>query len=320
MDSPKKQTTVNTKLISLRIYTSCLETVLGWYYRETRGSRSLDSFSNMAKSNDWMFPIGASIRSFLREKKPVPDDQDCIPYNFACGEGIWKTLEHKTEWKKAFDDNIKARLQAYTVPWHLKFPYAEKLAHKLSTEMRKSITIVDVGGHLGVDLTRFLAHNPDFPGSLVLQDLPKTLEKVGTLDSRVQVMPYDFFTPQPVRGMYVLAESCSSLQLDSAADIYYFKSVLHDWDDQSSIKLLSQTASTMSRESRLLINEMVLPNVGASLDGAAMDLMMYFLSAGIERTLAQWTHLLASVQPKLRIVEVWSADNDAQAVIETILA
>jgi len=64
--------------------------------------------------------------------------------------------------------------------------------------------LVDVGGNVGNDLTRFLAKHPDVPsGSLTLQDLPVALELV-TVSDKIKIMPHDFFTPQPVIGMLVL--------------------------------------------------------------------------------------------------------------------
>ena len=61
--------------------------------------------------------------------------------------------------------------------------------------------LVDVGGNVGNDIRSFLARHPDVPsGSLVLQDTPSALEHVK-VGEKIQVMPRDFFAPQPVKGM-----------------------------------------------------------------------------------------------------------------------
>lgn len=60
--------------------------------------------------------------------------------------------------------------------------------------------LVDVGGNIGNDVSRFLAEHPGVPsGSVVLQDRPDAL-KLATVSEKVDVMPHDFFTPQPVIG------------------------------------------------------------------------------------------------------------------------
>jgi hypothetical protein len=98
------------------------------------------------------------------------------------------------------------------------------------------------------------------------------------------------------------------------------KSVLHDWDDIASVKILSNTAKAMESQSRLLINEMVLSDTEESLLRAEMDMLMLFLCNGMERTKTQWAELLSKVDPPLKIVEVWSHLGDQQSVIETCLA
>ncbi len=60
--------------------------------------------------------------------------------------------------------------------------------------------VVDVGGHLGLDLFRFLEKHPDVPaGSLILQDRPEVIAR-AMRSGKVRAMEYDFFTPQPVHG------------------------------------------------------------------------------------------------------------------------
>lgn len=68
--------------------------------------------------------------------------------------------------------------------------------------------------------------------------------------------------------------------------------------------------------SRLLIDDMVLADVGERLTGAEMDLLMMLLPSGLERSLGQWERLLASVEPPLEIEKVWSPSEEYQAVIE----
>ena len=46
--------------------------------------------------------------------------------------------------------------------------------------------------------------------------------------------------------------------------------------------------------SRILIDEFVLSNTGASIRGSAMDFLMMMYTSGMERTVRQWETLLES--------------------------
>ncbi|KAJ5656088.1 hypothetical protein N7507_008038 [Penicillium longicatenatum] len=143
--------------------------------------------------------------------------------------------------------------------------------------------VVNIGGNQGVDLQRLAESFPDMDYELVLQDLPETLDRIPS------------------------------------ADIYYLKSVLHDWDDISAQKILSNTAKAMQSYSRLLINEIVLSDTNESLVRCDMDMLMLYLCNGMERTKTQWAGLLAKAEPPLELVDVWSVPEDQQSVIEARL-
>ncbi|KAE8333323.1 O-methyltransferase-domain-containing protein [Aspergillus sergii] len=253
-------------------------------------------------SNDIVFPVASRIRQYLQRNKPVDVSETPPAYDFAMGESIWQTLAKNTEWKTGFDNNMTARNKTLSVPWHLKYPVGEMLS---AGSLSAKPIIVDVGGNQGVDLQRFADTFPDLECELILQDLPETIAGIpGQLDSRIKPTAHDFFTEQTAKG----------------ADIYYLKSILHDWDDVASRKILSNIAKVMQPHSRLLINEMILADVNESMIRSNMDMLMLFLTNGMERTQTQWNELLATVEPPLKLAQVWSATGDQQCVIETCLA
>ncbi len=93
---------------------------------------------------------------------------------------------------------------------------------------------------------------------------------------------------------------------------------MHDWDDNSCRKILQNQISAMEKDySKLLINDMVLPDVGASMFPAAMDVSMMTLLTGMERTRTQWHELLDSVG--LKINGIWTLVEGGESVIETAL-
>ena len=69
--------------------------------------------------------------------------------------------------------------------------------------------------------------------------------------------------------------------------------------------------------SRVLIDDIVLPDQGAGAKHSAIDMLMYLMPGGIERTLGAWQALLDSVG--LRILKVWGDESTAEPVIEAVL-
>jgi hypothetical protein len=68
------------------------------------------------------------------------------------------------------------------------------------------VALVDVGGGNGDVIQAVLQKYPDIKGRFILQDLPEVVIKVQeSLDNRIEVMSHDFFTEQPIIGMYFQA-------------------------------------------------------------------------------------------------------------------
>ena len=109
-------------------------------------------------------------------------------------------------------------------------------------------TIVDVGGSQGEVAQHLLANFPQIT-RLVVQDLPEVIRGAGVpefLGSRLELMEYDFFTKQKVKG----------------ADVYFFRSILHDWPDHKAIEILRNQVSALSSGSMIILNEICLPEPG----------------------------------------------------------
>lgn len=67
---------------------------------------------------------------------------------------------------------------------------------------------------------------------------------------------------------------------DPGARAYYLHSVLHDWDDASCVKILRNIVTAMQPGySKVLINENVVPDVGAVWSITSMDWLMMALGA-----------------------------------------
>lgn len=105
--------------------------------------------------------------------------------------------------------------------------------------------IVDVGGGNGGLLTAILTSNPHMKGILaerphVIGEAQEQLDAVG-LGSRCECVAVNMFDGVPDRG-----------------DAYIMANVVHDWDDERSIKLLRNCRQVMQPNGKVLLVEMVI--------------------------------------------------------------
>ncbi|KAI4177499.1 MAG: hypothetical protein LQ343_000480 [Gyalolechia ehrenbergii] len=189
-----------------------------------------------------------------------------------------------------------------SVSWLEFYPFAEKILAEADTG-NKAVLVVDVGGGLGHGLMELKEKFPTIEGRLVLQDLPKTVQQAGNGAGIFEPMAHDFFSPQPLKG----------------SKAYLIRQVLHDWPDKECQVILSNLAAAIRPGySKILINEIIVPDVGASDFITACDLVMMGLSGGMERTESHWRTLLASAG--LRIEKIWTLDDQTESVIQAVLA
>lgn len=182
------------------------------------------------------------------------------------------------------------------------FPVRERLVEGADTSDEAAF-LVDIGGSLGHDLSEFNRKHPHVPGRLILQDLPSVLSQIPQIDSKIEVMPYDFYTENPIKG----------------ARAYYMHSVLHDWPDDVCLKILSRVKEAMKPGySKLLINENVIPAMGADWQATAEDIMVMITSSSLERTERHWRNLVESAG--MKVCGIWKTENALEHLVECELA
>ena len=204
------------------------------------------------------------------------------------------------------------------------YPVVENLGTELKDD-NDAVLLVDVGGGMGHDLEDFKARFPNLKGRLLLQERREVISQIAELSPGIEVTEHDFFKPQPVQGpfasrpiFFTLITSHHSQLTNSGARAYYLHSVLHDWDDASSGRILTHLANAMERGySKLLINDFVVPDKGAAWSVTSMDWLMLALGAVRERTESDWRSLLESVN--LRIVKIWTLEQGTESLIEVVL-
>ena len=199
------------------------------------------------------------------------------------------------------------------------YPVNDRLIHQ-SLKAEGAVLIVDVGGGIGHDLEEFKLKHPEAPGRLILQERQEVIDQISQALPGIELRVHDFFTPQPVKGVFLPPEIMFSvLNLwPPGAKAYYLHSVLHDWDDKTCRQILGQLVPAMERNySKILINELVVPDVGATWPVTSMDWLMMALGAVRERTAKQWQELLSSAG--LRLVKIWTYEPGTESLIEAEL-
>lgn len=138
-------------------------------------------------------------------------------------------------------------------------------------------TLADIAGGHGFLLSQILRAHPDVKGILfdmdhVIAGANEMLERHGVAD-RVETASGDFFKAVP------------------SADAYIMKHIIHDWDDERSIKILESIHRAMIGDGKLLLVEMVVPEGNDPHPAKLLDLEMLTSPGGLERTADEYASL-----------------------------
>ena len=83
----------------------------------------------------------------------------------------------------------------------------------------------------------------------IVQDLEEVVSRAKIpldLEGRLTFQKQDFFEEQMVRG----------------ADVYFFRSILHDWSDTYAARILKNLIPALKHGAKILLNEICLPEPG----------------------------------------------------------
>lgn len=147
-------------------------------------------------------------------------------------------------------------------------------------------TVMDVAGGHGFLLAAVLRANPQLSG--VLFDLPEV----------VAAAP-EFLEKEAVRARVEIAAGSFFEAIPADCDVYLMKHIIHDWDDERAVKILSNARRAMRQSSKLLIVEQVIPAGDAPHPGKIMDLEMLVSPGGVERTENEYREILRRADLKL---------------------
>jgi hypothetical protein len=150
--------------------------------------------------------------------------------------------------------------------------------------------VCDVAGSRGALLAEVLAQHRHLDGVLfdnagVLATAPELLGRRGVAD-RVELSAGSFFE-----------------QVPSGCDAYLLKNILHDWDDQRALTILSNCRRAMQPGGRLLVVELLVERDTTSGIGPFSDVqMMMVCNEGRERGRTDFARLFRDAGFELRRV------------------
>ncbi|KAI9654294.1 MAG: hypothetical protein M1831_005459 [Alyxoria varia] len=253
--------------------------------------------------------------------------QSLVSHTF--GQTFWSLLAQDPELRSAFDASMEGNFSLTTAktssdqsigrsPWWDKYPLESEL-EMLKSGMpgsweKKPPAIVDVGGGRGHYLAALKAAYPLTLCNerLVLQDLEEPIRKAREdpeIGGRsIECVVHDFLGPQSIKG----------------AHIYYLRNILHDLPDHFALTVLTNIAQAMDpARSRMLIDDVVMPERNAPLEACGLDMLMLILVGGKERTLDEFERLCGEVvgtggeKVGLKVQKVWWGEyGELQPVIE----
>ena len=141
-------------------------------------------------------------------------------------------------------------------------------------------TVMDVGGGNGSMTIAILERIPNVRGLVV--DLPyiegpaKERIRAAGFESRARFEPVNFFERVP-----------------EGADVHLLKFILHDWNDEESVRILKNCRASIAKEGRVVLVEMVVPEQIQPDFVHVMDLNMLVMTGGMERTAKEYETLFA---------------------------
>ncbi|KAI0855218.1 putative O-methyltransferase [Xylaria cubensis] len=262
---------------------SVAQTILSGTHHGLDSSRNLPRFLSRTGYAEPLDPKNTSYMDLTPDRLGMFERCRANPDHQASFIGFMRGLAaYKLDWTEIYDTKILMRnFNAYG----------------------EEALLVDIGGAHAVDLERLLRRYPDLPsGKLILQDTPDVIA-MATVSEKIQVMGYDFFTPQPVKG----------------ARAYFMHAILHDWDDADGGRILNNIAAAMTKKySKLLLYESVLVSKGATMYQTVADISIMHLISAAERTEGRWRELLQAAG--FRVCKIWCHPSSLESVIEAELA
>src|SRR5262245_25069385 len=262
-------------------------------FRDTGDGRfELTPLSHALRS-DSLNSVRAAGRMIARASRAFPFLQENLRtgtcgYNLAFGKPIFEDLKEKPQDAAIFDAAMKS------------FHGGETDAMLEAYSLSGVDMVCDIGSGSGVMIAAMLKRYPSMKA--ILFDLDHVIERSRTnmesagLTARCRFEAGSFFETIP-----------------GGADVYTIRHIIHDWQDDESIRILNNVRKAMKTGAKLLVLEAVIPEGNDPHFSKMADMAMMLWPNGLERTAEDFRRLLASSGFDLLAV---TPTNSAVSVIE----
>ncbi|KAF4335435.1 O-methyltransferase [Fusarium beomiforme] len=162
-------------------------------------------------------------------------------------------------------------------------------------------TVMDIGGGSGALLASLLRANPGMIGALF--DRPAVIEHITPFFSKGG--HFEDLAARVPRGNLIAG---NFLEEVPKYEVYTMKWCLHDWDDETVVKILKniREAIIVTESSRLVVLESVLSDTRSGRLSVYGDINMMMTVGGQERTEAKWNELAERAAEELKAPYVLS--------------
>jgi hypothetical protein len=189
-----------------------------------------------------------------------------IAFDHFYGMGVWDFFQKNPDNARTFNDSMTSMTAVVNE--------AVMAAYSFSG-LKK---VVDVGGGHGGLITSILKANPDTRGVLfdaeqVISGARSRIEAAGVAE-RCELEAGDFFEAVAPGG-----------------DCYLMKWIIHDWDDERSIRILKNCRSQMTPNCRLVVIDTVVPEHNGPDFSKFFELNMLVMTGRKERTATEFRSL-----------------------------
>ncbi|KAF2757675.1 putative O-methyltransferase [Pseudovirgaria hyperparasitica] len=248
---------------------------------------------------DEMWAAGARTVDSM-QKWPGSEEPTETGYALAHGQSLWDALRSNELRAQRFADGMQY-LQSHPI-----FDISHLFRDLGWTEETCPKLLVDVGGSHGSVAIKLLRRFPRL--RCIIEDMPEVVTTARVPEDvadRIEFQPYNFFMPQPVKG----------------ADVYFFRSILHDWSDKYAVQIIRNLVPAMKPGARIIFNEVCLPQAD-DLEPyhiqviLGYDLAMKHSFNSKERDVEDWGKLLAMADPRFEITRIAHTPGSILSVIE----
>jgi O-methyltransferase domain len=234
---------------------------------------------------DWVLFLGSDWMGTIWNELPAAVRTGGSGTEVAFGLEYFDLMRERPETGELFDAAMAAASR-FTAPFVC-------AGYEFGTFQR----ICDVGGGTGTLLASILTAFPRLHGVVfdlpaVVAGAPAVLTERKVAD-RVEVVGGDFFEEVP-----------------KGCDLYLLQSIIHDWDDESAVRILRRVREAMPAEARVLLLEAVVPAGPVQHPTKYADLLMLVLTGrGRERTEVKYRALAEQAGLQLhRVVNLLARD------------